>query len=129
MGSKSQIGLNIGITYYFGTQGIKVIPNVRLGSDETLSSLEAYPKHTLISIGTNGFVKLTSNKKIFSKQIQIVVDTLEPKGICVYGPAPDVLFEYVREKGIPIYQYDSYTMKENAKDKKRILSEGTDYER
>lgn len=54
---KSQIGLNLGITYYYGSLGIKVIPNVRLGDNRTLSSLEAYPKHTLIAIGTNGFIK------------------------------------------------------------------------
>ena len=51
------------------------------------------------------------------------MDELEPAGICVYGPDSDEIFRYVRLKGIPIYQYDSYTMKENAKDKERKLSE------
>lgn len=120
---KSQIGLNLGITYYYGSKGIKIIPNVRLGDNRTLSSLEAYPHHTLIAIGTNGFIKRTDNRNIFAEQVQRIVDTLEPTGICVYGPTPDEIFAYVRLKGIPIYQYDSYTMKENAKDKKRKLSE------
>ncbi len=52
-----------------------------------------------------------------------IVDTLEPTGICVYGPTPDVIFDYVKTKGISIYQYDSYTMKENEKDRTRRLSE------
>lgn len=44
---KSQIYLNLAITYYFGRKGIKVIPNVRLGDDRTFTSLEAYPqKHS-----------------------------------------------------------------------------------
>lgn len=120
---KSQIGLNLGITYYYGTKGIKIIPNVRLGDDRTTTSLEAYPRHTLIAIGTNGFVKRTDNRNIFAEQVQKVVDILEPAGICVYGPIPDEIFAYVRLKGIPIYQYDSYTMKENAKDKNGKLSE------
>ena len=120
---KSQIGLNLGITYYYGSKGIKIIPNVRLGDNRTLSSLEAYPHHTLIAIGTNGFIKRTDNRNIFAEQVQKIVDILEPTGICVYGPTPDEIFAYVRLKGIPIYQYDSYTMKENAKDKKRKLSE------
>ena len=120
---KSQIGLNLGITYYYGSKGIKIIPNVRLGDNRTLSSLEAYPHHTLIAIGTNGFIKRTDNRNVFAEQVQKIVDTLEPTGICVYGPTPDEIFAYVRLKGIPIYQYDSYTMKENAKDKKRKLSE------
>lgn len=121
---KSQIFLNLACTYYYGSKGIKIIPNVRLGDDRTLSSLEAYPKHTLIAIGTHGFTKRIDNRIIFVKQVQRLIDELEPSGICVYGPATEEMFGYARLKGIPIYQYDSYTMKENAKDKKRKLSEG-----
>ena len=120
---KSQIFLNLACTYYYGSQGIKVIPNVRLGDNRTLSSLDAYPKHTLIAIGTHGFTKRLDNRHIFIEQVQKIVDELEPIGICVYGPASDDIFGYARLKGIPIYQYDSYTMKENAKDKERRLSE------
>ncbi len=120
---KSQIGLNLGITYYYASQGIKVIPNVRLGDNRTLSSLEAYPHNTLIAIGTNGFIKKTQNRLIFAKQVQVIVDTLEPSGICVYGPLHNEIFDYVRLKGIPIYHYESYAMKENAKDRERKLSE------
>ena len=120
---KSQIFLNLACTYYYGSQGIKVIPNVRLGDNRTLSSLDAYPKHTLIAIGTHGFTKRLDNRHIFIEQVQKIVDELEPIGICVYGPASDDIFGYARLKGIPIYQYESYTMKENAKDKERRLSE------
>lgn len=114
---KSQIGLNLAITYYYGSLGLKIIPNVRLGDMRTLSSLEAYPKHTLIAIGTHGFTKRLDNRSIFKEQVKIIIDTLEPIGICVYGPASDEIFGYAKEKGIKIYQYDSYTMKENKKDK------------
>ena len=120
---KSQIYLNLATTYYYGKQGIKVIPNVRLGSSETLSCLDAFPKHSLIAVGTRGFTHRKDNRTIFAEQIKIVVDRLEPIGICVYGPASDELFGYARSKGVEIYQYDSYTMKENAKDKARRLSE------
>ena len=123
---KSQIFLNLACTYYFGTKGIKIIPNVRLGDNRTISSLEAYPKHTLIGIGSNGFVKRLDNRYIFADQVQKIVDELEPSGICVYGFDIDEIFAYPRLKGIPIYQYDSYTMKENAKDRKRNLSEVLD---
>lgn len=120
---KSQIFLNLACTYYYGSKGIKIIPNVRLGDNRTLSSFEAYPKHTLIAIGTHGFTKRLDNRAIFVEQVKTIVDELEPIGICVYGPASDEIFGYARLKGIPIYQYDSYTMKENAKDKERKLSE------
>ena len=125
---KSQIGLNLAITYYYGSLGIKIIPNVRLGDMRTLSSLEAYPKHTLIAIGTHGFTKRLDNRSIFKEQVKIIIDTLEPIGICVYGPASDEIFGYAKEKGIKIYQYDSYTMKENKIDKTKLFSE-VHYER
>ncbi|HBM70427.1 MAG TPA: hypothetical protein DD377_03535 [Firmicutes bacterium] len=126
---KSQIYLNLAITYYYGLNGLKVIPNVRIGDNRTLCSLKAYPKHTLISIGTHGFTKKLNNRYLFADQVMKVVDELEPSGICVYGPTPDEIFNYVRLKGIPIYQYDSYTMKENKKDRLRRLSEVNQDER
>ncbi len=114
---KSQIGLNLGITYYYGSVGIKIIPNVRLGDNRTLSSLEAYPKHTLIAVGTNGFIKTLENRQIFEEQLSRVIEALEPTGICVYGYDLHEIFWKAEFLGIPIYQYDSYTMIENEKDK------------
>jgi hypothetical protein len=126
---KSQIGLNIAITYYFGKQGLKIIPNVRIGLDMTITSLEAYPIHTLICVGTNGFIKRKENREIFKNQINKVVDILQPRGICVYGSAPDGLFDYAKSKNIPIYQYDSFTMIENKKDRlNKTLIGGKSYE-
>ena len=86
--------------------------------------LEAYPKHTLIAIGTHGFTRRLDNRYIFADQVQKIVETLEPSGICVYGPVSNEIFGFAVMTGIPIYQYDSYTMKENLKDKKKLLSEG-----
>lgn len=122
---KSQIGLNLGITYFYGSKGIKIIPNVRLGDYCTLSSLEAYPHNTLIAVGTNGFIKTNKNKSIFAKQLKIIVDTLNPSGICVYGPTPKEIFDYPISKNIKIYQYNSYTMNKNLEDKihRKIKSE------
>ncbi len=112
---KSQIFLNLAITYFYGRRGIKVIPNVRLGDMRTASSLEAYPKNTLISIGTNGFTKELANRQIFADEVGKIVDFLEPSGIIAYGPAPDWLFRSALEKRIPIHQYDSYMMRRNRK--------------
>lgn len=124
---KSQIGLNIGITYFFGSMGIKIIPNVRLGDDRTLSSLEAYPKNALIAVGTNGFIRKLEVRTKFREQMSRVIDILHPSGICVYGPTPDEIFSYAKSKGIPIYQYNSYTMKENEKDRvQKNCGENTD---
>lgn len=108
---QSQIFINLAITYFYGRQGIKIIPNVRVGSDETLNSLKAYPKNTLISIGTNGFIKDKENKLIFASQIKLIVDTLMPSGIIVYGSIPAIIFDYPKKLHIPIYKYDSFIHK------------------
>ena len=107
---KSQIYTNLAITYFFGKQGIKVIPNVRLGNDETIGMLDAIPKNCLIAVGTNGFTWNLENRKIFRNQMKIVLDVIHPTGIVVYGPAYDYVFESAIIAGIPIYQYDSLTM-------------------
>lgn len=110
---KSQIYDNLAITYFYGKNGLKIIPNVRVGTNDTLNSLEAYPKNTLISIGTHGFTRNLSNKKIFREQVKIIVDTLSPTEILVYGPASEYVFEAAINSSIPIYQYNSYTMNRN----------------
>ena len=117
----SQIYINLAITYYLGKNGIKVIPNVRLGNDLTIPSLKAYPRNTLISIGTHGFTWNKENRHKFKKQIEIVIDKLKPSGIVVYGPVSDYLFPPCLIKNIKIYQYDSYTMKQNKIDKARRM--------
>lgn len=118
---KSQIFLNLSITYYWATEGIPIIPNIRVGDMRTMNSLDAYPKHTLIAIGTNGFIKSKENRTFFAEQVKIIVQKLEPTGILVYGKDCNDIFKYPRQLGMPIYQYDSYTMKENAKEKKEKL--------
>ena len=110
---KSQIYLNLGIAYYYGKQGIKIIPNVRVGTTDTLSSLAAYPHNHLIAIGTNGFTRNKNNRIIFKEQATIVTRTLEPSGIIVYGPASEYIFEEAINNKIPIYQFDSFMMQKN----------------
>ena len=79
-----QIWLNLAVTYFYGSQGIKIIPNVRLGGSGTVDSLRAYPKNTIISVGTNGFIRNPKNREIFMIQMSRVVNELNPTGIVVY---------------------------------------------
>lgn len=108
---KSQIFDNLAITYFYGRQGIPIIPNVRLGTDCTMDSLEAYPTGTLIAIGSNGFTHELYNREVFSKQFSIVVETLKPSGIILYGPVPASFSLIADKNGIPIFQYDSFMQK------------------
>lgn len=115
-----QIGLNLAMDYYLGKCGLKIIPNVRIsdspGSEE---SLQSYPKHILISIGTNGFTKEVANRDVFMNQVSRIVETLEPVGIIVYGPAASDIFVAPRFKGIPVCQFDSFMQKRNSSRKRK----------
>lgn len=125
---KSQIYTNLAITYFFGMQGLKVIPNVRLGNDDTIGMLDAIPKECLIAVGTNGFIWRRDNRKIFKDQMNIVIDVLHPTGIIVYGQSYDYVFQAAIDANIPIYQYDSHTIKRNAEVKSNRMLEGGRHE-
>lgn len=56
---------------------------------DVISAFEAYLKHTLISIGTNGFTKALYNRHVFSEEVKCVIGSLKPSGIIIYGPAPE----------------------------------------
>ena len=108
-----------------GKCGLKIIPNVHIsdssGSEE---SLLAYPKHVLISIGTNGFTWEVANRDVFMNQVSRIVDLLEPIGIIVYDPAAIDIFITPRFKGIPIYQFDSFMQKRNSSRKRKKGGDG-----
>ncbi len=105
---KSQIYDNLAITYYYGRQGIPVIPNIRIGTECTIDSLDAYPRNTLIAIGSNGFTHELFNREIFREQVKIIVDTLHPTGIVVYGPVSDAIFSVAKEASIPVFKYEAF---------------------
>ena len=105
---RHQIWLNLAITYFYGSRGIKVLPNVRLGDAFTCDSLDAYPKGAIIAIGTNGFTKRLPNRQLFMEQVSKIVETLKPSGIAVYGPVDDSIFVLPRLMGIEIRSYDSF---------------------
>ena len=110
---KSQIYDSLVVMYLLGMEGIKIIPNIRLGSDETISFLEAIPKNCVISIGVNGFYKKNYDREQLIRQGKKVIDILKPKAICIYGYEIMELEECVRLNNVEIYRYNSFTMNRN----------------
>lgn len=125
---KSQIYINLAMTYFFGAQGLKIIPNVRLGNDDTIGMLDAIPKKCIIAVGTNGFIWRRDNRKVFRNQMNIVIDVLHPTGIIVYGQAYEYVFQAAIDANIPVYQYDSHTIKRNAEVKFNRMLRGDRHE-
>ncbi|MBR4232608.1 MAG: DUF4417 domain-containing protein [Oscillospiraceae bacterium] len=95
---KSQINDNLSLTYYYGSCGIPVIPNLRCGIDELLPEfLSAIPRNTLVAIGTHGYVHLLQEQCEWYGFIESFCNTLQPSGIVVYGSLRNHMFDNLKE--------------------------------
>ena len=108
---KSQINDNLCLTYYYGNQGNKIIPNLRCGVDELLPEfLSAIPKHSLVAIGTYGFIKEKQQKVEWYYFIENIISELEPSGIVVYGSLSKKIIDDF--SGVTkFYLYDSWSVR------------------
>lgn len=96
---KSQIYDNLALTYYYGNNGIPVIPNVRSGIDELTSELlECIPKYSTITIGTHEFIKEKREKYEWHCFLNEIIDKLHPTNIVVYGPLENRIFDELKMK-------------------------------
>ena len=90
---KQQINDNLSLSYFYGNQGISLIPNIRCGLDELLPEfLEAIPKHKMIAIGTHGFCKEISEKCEWRCFLEKIIPILEPSTIITYGSLNGPMF-------------------------------------
>lgn len=109
---KRFIDENLTLTYYYSSLGIKCIPNIRYGSDETIDEFfEAIPKNTLVAIGTHGFCKTIVQKAELFCAIETIIKKLNPSGIIVVGPLNKEIIRNFSDK-CKFYVYKSW-MEEN----------------
>ena len=96
---KSQIYDNLSLSFYYGNQGIPIIPNVRCGVDELLPEfLRSIPKNLPIAIGTHGFIKTMPEKYEWYCFIDTIIQELNPSDIIVYGPLSSSMFDDFKAK-------------------------------
>ena len=105
---KSQMNDNLSLTYYYGKEKNKVIPNVRYGVDELSDEfLSAIPKNCLIAIGTHGFIKETYKKAEWYCFLEKIINALKPTGIVVYGNLSGHIFDEF-ENECKFYYYEPW---------------------
>lgn len=110
---KSQMNDNLSLTYFYASNGIKIIPNLRCGIDELVPEFfEAIPKHNMVAIGTYGFIKTRPEKHEWYCFIETVIKTLEPSKIIVYGTLSSPIFDEFKDK-IDILLYDTWMDSKN----------------
>lgn len=109
---KAQINDNLALTYYYGRNKVKVIPNIRYGIETTEDEFfKAIPKGSLISFGTYGFFKTRAQRVEWFCSIEKSIDVIKPKGIIVYGSLDDPDFDELKRK-CPFYIYESWISKD-----------------
>ncbi len=105
---KSQMYDNLALSYYYGKQGIPIIPNLRCGVDELLPEfLETIPTHSLVAIGTHGFIKTIPEKAEWYCIIEEIINKLKPSGIIVYGNLSGKIFGEFEDK-CKFYYYEPW---------------------
>jgi hypothetical protein len=107
---KSQMFVDVSLSYYFGKNGIPIIPNIRYGVEDTQEEfLKAIPHNTLIAFGTYGFIKTIQEQQVWFDALHKVITQLNPNGIVVYGSFPNDLRRWMELYQVPLYIYESYT--------------------
>ena len=96
------------VAVWLQSEGIPVIPNVRWGDERTYDvCCCGVPKRSAIAIGSHGCIKLLQERELFVRGLEIVIKTLDPKTIVIYGTAPDTVFGKYKDAGIGILRFDS----------------------
>ena len=106
---KENMNKNLEMAYYYGNNGIKIIPNIRVGTDRLKEEYySALPKNTTVAIGTYGFIKTIDEQENCDAFIEDVIYYLSPRAIIVYGAMPKRTFQKYVKYGVRFYQYDPY---------------------
>lgn len=106
---KENMNKNLEIAYYYGNNGIKIIPNIRVGADRIKEEYyDAIPKYSTVAIGTYGFIKTIEEQDIFDACIEDIIYYLKPQDVVVYGAMPKRVFGKYMKYGVRFHQYDPY---------------------
>jgi len=105
---KTQMNDNLSLTYYYGSNGIPVIPNLRCGIDDLLPEfLSALPKRSVVAVGTHGFIKTKHERYNWFCFLETIINEIEPTDVVVYGTLNDPMFDELKSR-TNIVCYDAW---------------------
>ena len=115
---KSQMNDNLSLTYYFGYNGIPIIPNLRCGIDELIPEFfSAIPQKSYVAIGTHGFCKEKKEQYEWYCFIEKIIELLDPIAIIVYGTLRGSIFNSLKATGKFVF-FDSWIAQRHKEEKK-----------
>ena len=95
--------------YWLGKNGIQVINHVRWGTPETYKyCFLGIPQNTIVSVSTVGCLGDKDDEDLFTEGLAVMVETLKPSHILMYGKRGRNFFDKYIECGIPVTFYDSH---------------------
>jgi hypothetical protein len=90
--------------------GVSVVPCTRWGKEETYPfAFDGIEGGGVIAVGTAGCMRETESREVFEKGFRVMIDTLKPKVIVVYGSRRSIVFHEAELKGIEIKSFQTNT--------------------
>jgi hypothetical protein len=84
---------NRALAYWFQSQGLKIVPNVRWGDVRTYGFVfEGLPRDASVAVSTLGCIKERLERRYFQEGLARMVEKLKPRSIINYSQAPDDIF-------------------------------------
>jgi len=100
------------LAHWFTQQGISVIPNIRWADERTYEfAFEGIEKNSTVCISTSGILSNSKDRQNFERGFDIMIESLHPKTVLVYGSKPSDIFAKYHDKNICFVQYDIDTQK------------------
>ena len=93
--------------YWLGTQGVKVINNVRWGTPESYQyCFDGIPQNSIVAVSTVGCIKTKDDERRFKDGLYVMIKRLNPSYILVYGKAGRDFFKKYMERGVQVKFYE-----------------------
>lgn len=95
------------VGYWLGKNGIQVINNIRWGTPETYKyCFLGIPQNSIVCVSTVGCLGSKNDDERFTEGLAVMIETLKPSHILMYGKKGRNFFDKYIERGIPVTFYD-----------------------
>lgn len=100
------------LAHWFAQQGIPVIPNIRCADERTYAfAFEGIERNSTVCTSTSGILSNSKDRQSFSCGFDVMIKSLHPKTVLVYGSMPCDIFAKYQDGNICFVQYDIDTQK------------------
>lgn len=86
--------------------GLNVIANIRLSGENSIPyALAGAPRRSVIALGLHGCTRNRDNRVHVRREVQVLLEELQPAGVVLYGSAAYGILEEASERDVPVYVF------------------------